>query len=105
MPTAEQAPARVGDACTPETRAATDHSDRAEIAAICGGYHAAPFDVLGPHAVEERGLVVRAFRPLDARVFVLDPATGTRTELTKVDPAGFFEARHPRHTRNRLPTG
>ena len=58
--------------------------DRAQITAICGGYHAAPFDVLGPHVVEVNGqpsLVVRAFRPLDERVFVIDPPTGTRTEL------------------------
>jgi 1,4-alpha-glucan branching enzyme len=65
-----------------------------QIASICGGYHAAPFDVLGPHRVEIDGrseLVVRAFRPLDDRVVVLDIATGARTELTCVDRAGFFE--------------
>ena len=72
--------------------------DRTQITAICGGYHGAPFDVLGPHTVEGKGLVVRVFRPLDAQVFVLDPASGTRTELTKVDPAGFFEGAIPGHT-------
>ncbi len=71
--------------------------DRTQIASICGGYHGAPFDLLGPHVVEGKGLVVRAFRPLDAQVFVLDPTTGTRTELTKVDPAGFFEGAIPGH--------
>ena len=71
--------------------------DQAQIAAICGGYHGAPFEVLGPHVVEGKGLVVRAFRPLDAQVFVLDPAVGTRTELAKVDPAGFFEGAIPGH--------
>ena len=93
----DQAPAQASDtAPTAQVPALPPTTiDRTQIASICGGYHAAPFDVLGPHVVEGKGLVVRAFRPLDAQVFVLDPATGTRTELTKVDPAGFFEGAIP----------
>jgi 1,4-alpha-glucan branching enzyme len=77
----------------PPTPAATLHAD--QIAAICGGYHGAPFDVLGPHVVSQGGeetLAVRAFRPLDAQVYVVDSASGERTQMTCVDPAGFFEA-------------
>ena len=29
--------------------------DRAQIEAICGGYHGSPFDVLGPHMVKVKG--------------------------------------------------
>ena len=69
--------------------------DRVQIEAICGGYHGSPFDALGPHVVTVKGkevFVVRAFRPLDAEVFVIEIATGKRTPMEKVHPAGFFEA-------------
>jgi 1,4-alpha-glucan branching enzyme len=70
----------------------------ADIEAVVGGYHGAPYNVLGIHAVAQAdggGMVVRAFRPLDARVFVLDPTTGARTEMKRVHEAGFFEATFP----------
>lgn len=66
----------------------------AVIHAIVNGYHGAPFDVLGPHEVVIEGralVVVRAFRPLDAAVWVAD-AAGARTAMTRIDPAGLFEA-------------
>jgi 1,4-alpha-glucan branching enzyme len=66
--------------------------------AIVFGYHGAPFSVLGPHGVELEGqdvLVVRAFRPLDVDVQVLEVADGVRTPMARVHQAGFFEARLP----------
>jgi len=75
------------------TPAVSVHPDQVE--AICGGHHGMPFDVLGPHAAGLAGrdvLAVRVFRPLDVEVFVLDIATGERTPMAKVHPAGFFEA-------------
>ena len=71
--------------------------DAASIHAIVHGYHGAPFDVLGPHPVTHDGkqfLAIRAFRPLDAAVWV-ETEGGGRTSMTRVDPAGFFEALLP----------
>ena len=66
-----------------------------DIAAIVNGYHGAPFNVLGPHVVsvnDRTAVAIRAFRPLDAAVFVLDTTSGERTPMQRVDAAGFFEA-------------
>ncbi len=64
------------------------------IAALTGGTHGAPFDLLGIHPVslESRpALAVRAFQPQARAVAVLrDP--GGPTLMTLVDPAGFYEA-------------
>jgi 1,4-alpha-glucan branching enzyme len=68
--------------------------DGAEIHALVNGYHGAPFAVLGPHLTEVDGtpmLALRAFRPLDDAVFVMD-GSGQRTRMTRWDEAGFFEA-------------
>ena len=75
-------------------------ADIGDVLAIVGGYHGAPHDVLGIHPLLQEGaseptMVIRAFRPLDARVFVLDLTDNTRTEMTRVDEAGFFEAIFP----------
>ncbi|GIK72008.1 MAG: 1,4-alpha-glucan branching enzyme GlgB [Chloroflexota bacterium] len=69
--------------------------DDAQIEAIVGGYHGAPYDVLGPHVVTmngKEGLAVRVFRPLDKKVEVLEIENGKRTPMVQVHPAGFFEA-------------
>jgi 1,4-alpha-glucan branching enzyme len=69
--------------------------DGAEMQAIIGGYHGAPHKVLGPHVISLDGkesLAVRAFRPLDQRVHVLNLATDERTEMQLVHEAGLFEA-------------
>ncbi|MEX1018918.1 MAG: 1,4-alpha-glucan branching protein GlgB [Litorilinea sp.] len=65
-----------------------------EIRAIVQGYYGAPIQVLGPHLVTVDGapvVAIRAFRPLDAQAYV-QLAAGTRIAMTRVDPAGFFEA-------------
>ena len=70
----------------------------ADLQAIVGGYHGAPHNVLGPHAVAVDGadaLAIRVFRPLDERVIIKQLSSGTRTEMRRIDPAGFFEAIFP----------
>ncbi len=74
--------------------------DSKEVHAIIQGYHGAPFAVLGPQLVEHNGatvLSIRAFRPLDKTVDVVEPG-GERTPMQRVDPAGFFEALLPHQT-------
>lgn len=66
----------------------------ADIHALVHGNHGAPFSILGPHVVEINemaALAIRAFRPLDTAVFVVDNAS-VRTPMTRLDAAGFFEA-------------
>ena len=68
--------------------------EAAAIDAIVNAYHGAPFVVLGPHAVsvdDAPAVAVRAFRPQAAAVWVLE-ADGTRTAMTCVHEAGFYEA-------------
>jgi len=74
---------------------------RAEIDAIVHGYHGAPHNILGPHRVQLKaaegepartGLAIRAFRPLDEQVFVLDVQTGQRHPMQRIHDLGFFEA-------------
>ncbi len=55
--------------------------DQADLDAIVGGYHGAPYHILGPHLVtiaDQACLAVRTFRPLDKQVFVLDIQDGQR---------------------------
>jgi len=72
-----------------------------EIAAIVGAYHGAPHAVLGPQKIkidEEGCLSIRAFRPLDQQLFVLDIETRERYPMTRIDAAGFFETVLPQRT-------
>ncbi|MFQ5409442.1 MAG: 1,4-alpha-glucan branching protein GlgB [Anaerolineales bacterium] len=67
------------------------------IAAIVGGYHGAPFDVLGLHNLSPNGgdgMVVRAFRPDAADVTVLR-ADGSRQPMARIHAEGLFEAHFP----------
>jgi 1,4-alpha-glucan branching enzyme len=56
--------------------------------AIIGGYHANPFEYLGPHTDAE-GRVVRAFLPTAERVAIVDDA-GHECELQRLHEAGLF---------------
>src|SRR5215471_6483480 len=56
--------------------------------AVIGGYHANPFDYLGPH-VEDDERVVRVFLPNAARVAIVDDV-GNERELPLVHDAGLF---------------
>ena len=80
-------------------------ADHDEIRAIVGGYHGTPYHVLGPHTIDiedKERLVIRAFRPLDEQVFVVNIKSGKRTPMERVHPLGFFEAVFPRR-RNSFP--
>jgi 1,4-alpha-glucan branching enzyme len=55
-----------------------------------------PFDLLGPHRVEDRGrpaMAVRAFLPQSTRAWVIDQAQGdVPRPMRRIHPAGLFEA-------------
>jgi 1,4-alpha-glucan branching enzyme len=81
---------------TPERRPST--ADPADVAALVGGYHSAPFHLLGPHSVMVNGesmLVIRVFRPLDAQLFVYEPSGGQRYTMQRVHDVGLFEVALP----------
>ena len=64
-----------------------------EIKALVEGGHEDVFAVLGPHVVDGRDVVVRAFLPQAAsvRVMPLSPAASPRS-MERLHPAGVFEA-------------
>lgn len=69
-----------------------------ELDAIAGGYHGAPYNVLGQHVArdgEASTLVVRAFRPLDTVVWVLDIERNEKHAMTQIHPAGIFQVNLP----------
>jgi len=59
------------------------------IEAIVGGYHGAPFDVLGPHLVDG-SLIIRAFWPDAAAVTAVSKSK--RTPMSRIHEAGLYEA-------------
>jgi len=63
------------------------------IAAIVGGYHGAPFDVLGQHPLADGGRVVRTFQPQASAVSVL--SGGERRPMEAASADGFFELTFP----------
>ena len=68
-----------------------------EIDAIVFAYHGAPLDVLGPHVKDlgagRQAVAIRAFRPLEAQVWVVAKDDPTQsTAMQKLNDVGFFEA-------------
>lgn len=99
--TAEPAPAEPLSAEEPAAAPVWPQATLAEteIAAVVGGYHSAPYTVLGPQRVPQKGgdlLVVRVFRPLDRQVVLWELESGRRTPMQAVHAGGIFEARFPR---------
>jgi 1,4-alpha-glucan branching enzyme len=69
-------------------------ADPDAIAAICGAYHSAPFDVLGIHPVQvgrKPAVAVRAFLPHARDVLVQPYGAEEPAAMTRVHPDGFFE--------------
>jgi 1,4-alpha-glucan branching enzyme len=65
------------------------------IGPVIHGYHENPFEVLGPHEIEQNGrraLAVRAYLPEAQRAWVVDPAHGATRPMRRIHPAGLFEA-------------
>ena len=69
--------------------------DRGTMAAIAGGYHSTPFDVLGIHplATEEPSIAIRTFQPQAHNVAVV--RDGHVYPMERIDPDGLFEAVFP----------
>lgn len=62
------------------------------LAALVNGYHGAPFDLLGPHAVAKDQVSVRVFRPSAQAITLVDAQSGERVAMERLHEAGFFEA-------------
>ena len=62
------------------------------IDAIVGGYHGAPFDILGPH-LEDGNLVIRAFWPDAEQVAVV--SQGASLPMNRIHDSGLFEVTLP----------
>ena len=64
------------------------------IAPVVYGYHENPFEVLGPHEIEESGrraLAVRAYLPETQQVWLVDPRQGISQPMRRIHPAGLYE--------------
>jgi 1,4-alpha-glucan branching enzyme len=71
------------------------------ISPVIYGYHENPFEVLGPHEVEDSGrraMAVRAYLPEAQRAWVVDPAHGSTRPMRRIHPAGLYEAVCPADT-------
>ncbi|HJQ79053.1 MAG TPA: 1,4-alpha-glucan branching protein GlgB [Lacipirellulaceae bacterium] len=71
------------------------------IGPVIYGYHENPFEVLGPHEVEDSGrraLAVRAYLPEAQRAWVVDPAHSAARPMRRIHPAGLYEAVCPADT-------
>jgi len=68
------------------------------------GRHENPFELLGPHEVQDSGrraLAVRAYLPDSAQAWVIDPAEpDSPRAMRRIHPAGLFEALCPSHNGN-----
>src|SRR4029078_11103060 len=70
------------------------------IAPLVYGYHENPFEVLGPHEVEQNGrraLAVRAYLPEAQRAWGVYPALGATRALARIHPGGLYEAALEEH--------
>ena len=67
-------------------------ADKALAALILGAQND-PFAVLGPHADQKGGFMVRAFQPAARSIELRLVATGELVPMRKTDPAGVFEVR------------
>ena len=66
-----------------------------KIGTLCEGRMENPFEVLGPHAIENAGrraLAVRAFLPGSAQAWVIDAAHSVQQPMRRIHPSGLFEA-------------
>ncbi|MEM9015847.1 MAG: 1,4-alpha-glucan branching enzyme, partial [Verrucomicrobiota bacterium] len=74
------------------SKRSTYTSDPNAVAQVLSATHADPFGFLGLHQNPTgSGFVLRVFRPESRRVIV-HPEVGQEVEMTRIDPAGFYEA-------------
>ena len=65
------------------------------IGPVVYGYHENPFEILGPHEIEDSGrraMAVRAYLPEAQRAWVVDSAHGATRPMRRIHPAGLYEA-------------
>ncbi len=65
------------------------------IGPVIHGYHENPFEILGPHEIEQSGrraIAVRAYLPEAQRAWVVDPAHRQPMPMRRIHPAGLYEA-------------
>jgi 1,4-alpha-glucan branching enzyme len=78
------------------------------IGPVIHGYHENPFEILGPHEIEQdgrRALAVRAFLPEAQRAWVVDAGHQQPKAMRRIHPAGLFEAVvDPKGIKNELQT-
>jgi 1,4-alpha-glucan branching enzyme len=69
--------------------------DLSAIAPVVHGYHHNPFEILGPHEIEDKGrkaLAIRAYLPESQQVWLVDQQHGISQPMRRIHPAGLFEA-------------
>jgi 1,4-alpha-glucan branching enzyme len=59
------------------------------------GTHGAPFEILGPHAVDGGQVIIRAFQPRASEVSVVMEATGVWAAMTRIHDGGIWEVSLP----------
>jgi 1,4-alpha-glucan branching enzyme len=78
-----------------------------KVCRLVEGRYENPFELLGPHEVDESGrraLAVRAFLPQSRQAWVVDPAhREPPLPMRRIHPAGFYEAICPMTERNGSP--
>ncbi|MEC7597507.1 MAG: hypothetical protein VX936_03975, partial [Planctomycetota bacterium] len=70
------------------------------IGQLLSGDQDQPFDLLGPHLIEEQGeraVAVRAYLPDADQAWVVDGEPGQSRPMRRIHPSGLFEAICPIH--------
>ena len=65
-----------------------------ELASLVNGDHGAPYQLLGPHGIEN-GVLIRAFQPNIVTLTVVDEATDQHYPMTRAHEEGLFETTVP----------
>ncbi len=71
------------------------HVSLDSMGALIEGTHENPFELLGPHPIEQDGrtaLAVRAYLPESEQAWVLDPSHQVSRPMRRIHPAGLYEA-------------
>ena len=71
------------------------HVTLESMGALIEGVHNNPFELLGPHPIQQDGrtaLAVRAYLPDTQQAWVLDPAHAETRPMRRIHPAGLYEA-------------
>ncbi len=61
------------------------------INSLLNAVHGSPFDLLGPHQVNENQVSIRVLRPTAKKLILIDETTGTSYPMTRLREEGFFE--------------